>query len=72
MQVLIRGRGRRWFRDEYIAEPGQYWIQQFIFVFDYNEKSCIVTEQFNASSQGGLGVDGQMMCVEKHNDFEFD
>jgi len=55
-----------------LAKSGQNGIEQFLFVLDYDKKSRIIAKQFYATTQGGLGIDGQAVRIEEDNGFERD
>jgi len=54
----------------YFAKSRQDGVQQAFFVFDHNEKSCIMTKQFDAPAQGRLRIDGQTVGIQQHDGLE--
>ena len=51
------------FGDIDFAKPGEDGIENFLYVFYNNEEPCIVAVYFNASTECGLGVDGEFVCI---------
>jgi len=53
-----------------LTEARENGFQQLVFVFYNDEESCIVTEKFDTSAEGGLRVDGQFIGVVQYDALE--
>jgi len=55
-----------------LAKPRHDGIQEPVFVLDHDEESRVVAEQFDATPECALRVDGQTVGIEEDNRLEFD
>jgi hypothetical protein len=53
-----------------LAKPRENGFQQFMLVFDHNEKTGRVTEEFDTPAESRLCVDCELVCVIHDNAFK--
>lgn len=67
---LVRPRHGGLIRHIDFTEARQNGVQQLVFVLYNNEEACVVTEKFDTSAQGALGVNREFVGIHQHDALE--